>query len=139
MRVEHVFPDRLMSSTCLRKIKDFQEETGTTINVRYKNKKIQSDQEELFLLQKIGVHLLPHHISLVGQFLPLRILDEAKKNFHRTRYNTIKKQIQFLTEAMEQIREYDPFYFTMDDVHESDMMLSDLMLRGMYYEEMLRS
>lgn len=140
MRVESVFSERMTSSACLQKINNFQQETGMTIHVHFKNKKkCLTDPDELLLLQKMRAHLLPHHVGLVGKFLPTRVVDEAKKNFHRTRCHTIKKQIHFLTEAIQQIQEYDPFYLTMDDVHESDMMLSDLMLRRMYYEELLRA
>ena len=138
MRVEHVFPDIISTCTCLQKIRDFQEETTTTIHVPYKKQPSFGCREELKLVRNIEENVLPHHIQLIYSMMPLHVLANAKKTFFRMKYHDIGKKIRFLTNAVQQIQEHDPFYLTVDDVNESDMLLTDLMWRQMYYEEMLR-
>lgn len=140
MRVENVFADSIATCICLQKMKEFQEETATTIQVPCEKRQVSFGCcQELELLKKIQENVLPYHMTLICSMIPLHVVATAKKTFFRRKYHNIKKKIQFLTHAVQQIQEHDPFYLTMDDVHESDMLLTDLMLRQMYYEEMLRA
>ena len=79
--------------------------------------------------------LLPHHLDLVCQYLPITTLQTAQETYIRSRYEKYKLQAAFIENAMEQIRNYDPFFLTMDDVHESDMLMTGLISKKLFYEE----
>ena len=137
MRVETLFP-KMKENQCLQKMSEFQEEIGI-FSFSSKPPSPLGCKEELNLLRDIEKKTYPHHITMIRSFISQSVMKNAKKTHIKKKYRIVQKQIRFLESAVQEIQEYDPFYLSMDDIHESDMMLSTLMLRAMYYEEVLRS
>lgn len=133
--VQNVFEESDNKYTFLEKINEYHEETGLPISLSIRRKFPLSFHKEPSWLRSMEERLLPHHLDLVCQYLPITTLQTAQETYIRSRYEKYKLQAAFVENAMEQIRNYDPFFFTMDDVHESDMLLTGLISKKLFYEE----
>lgn len=130
--VKNVFP----TSPITQKIQEYHDDTGEPIYFSLKQPfSLKTCPQETKLLQDIKQHLLPHQLSLVHQFLPSQVYETARKAFLREQYYRLKLQSVFLEHAIEQIREHDPFYLSMDDFHDMGMMLTELSYQQLYYKE----
>lgn len=105
------------------KIQEYHDETQQTIRCNVRIKRKSGCKTEYNLLQKIKKNLTEHQIQCLKQFIPY---DHAKKLYWKEKYEKYKLQVDFLENAMNQITEYDPFFLTMDDRHEIDMLLTNL-------------
>lgn len=120
----------------LSKIQQYHDEIGFPIHVSVKHKQVKNNYStSTTLFSNIQNNLEPHHIVLVKQYLPATIYKIAYDTYMRRCYHETKLQIAFLQGAMEQIQEYDPFYLTMDDIHEMDMVWTSLSYKLVYYRE----
>lgn len=136
MYVEQVFQNPLC--VFLQKIQQYHEETGNLIRMSMKKKKrATSCPVEAGLLHTMQNNLLPHHLEMVRQYLPPRVYKKARETFLWSQYHQLKQKISFIEDAVQQVQEYDPFYLTMDDIHEADMMLTQMISRMMYYHGMI--
>lgn len=77
--------------------------------------------------------LLPEHLVLIRSFLPRRVLREARAAHYRKLYHQFKLRVVFIEEALRQMRDYDPFFVAMDDVHEADAELTTMASAMAYY------
>jgi hypothetical protein len=126
------------SSSFLQKIQDYHEETGLPVSVPVRLKpppRDCSEEGKNGWLRTMKRRLLPHHFDLVRQYLPMTTLHTARETYIRTRYNQYKLQVAFVENATDQVRGYDPFFLTIDEVHESDMLLTLLVSKKLFYEE----
>ena len=121
----------------LEKIQEYHNETGLPIDVRIRLKTCQCcpDEQEVRWLETMEERLLPHHLDIVRQYLPTTTLQTARVTYLRSCYDKYKLQVAFVENAMDQVRDYDPFFLTMDDIHESDMLLTSLLSKKLFYEE----
>ena len=135
--VENVFENRDSStfSSFLEKIQEYHDETGLAICFSIRLKSSLPCHEEPSWLRTIEEQLLPHHLDLVRQYLPITTLQTARDAYIRSRYDKYKLQVAFVENAVEQVRDYDPFFLTMDDIHQSDMLLTGLISKKLFYEE----
>jgi hypothetical protein len=120
-----VFPDT--TSPVLQKIQAYQEETQEPIPTHKKT----ACPEEKKRLREVRDRLLPHHISLVRQYLPRRVYE----NVWRSQYRQLRRRLVFLENAIAQIGEYDPFFLTMDDIHDADRIMTGLLSRMVFYRD----
>lgn len=133
--VDNVFKNSTNVSF-LEKIQEYHNETGLAIDVRIRLKTRQCcSEEEDRWLGTMEERLLPHHLDLVRQYLPTTTLQTARDTYLRSCYDKYKLQVAFVENAMDQVRDYDPFFLTMDDIHESDMLLTSLLSKKLFYEE----
>jgi hypothetical protein len=128
--VQNVFENSSISF--LKKIQDYHEETGLPIEVHIRLKTPRHSPSWLGTMEE---RLLPHHLHLVRQYLPTTTLRTARETHLRSCYDKYKLQVAFVESAMEQVRNYDPFFLTMDEIHESDMILTSLLSKKQFYEE----
>lgn len=131
--VQDVFES--IKSGFLEKVRDYHDETGRPIYVSIRVKKPPCCPDEKQLLQNMQTYLRGYNLELVGQYLPLTTHKKARETHIRTQYYNYKLKIAFIEDAIQQIGGYDPFYITMDDIHETDMLLMELINRQMYYKE----
>lgn len=136
MHVSDVFQDT-STHPFLKKVQEYHDETGNPIELSMKRKKKPHCPQEKQLLRGIQQNLLPHHIDMIRQYIPPRAHKTARETFLWSQYHEIKQRIAFIENAVQQIQEYDPFYLTMDDIHGSDMMLTELISAMIYYREMV--
>jgi hypothetical protein len=123
----------------LRKVQEYHDETYEPIYFSTRIRKKPGCLNELELLNNIRVHLNAENTDLVKEFLSLRTIKTARDTYVRSQYYKYKLEIVFIENAVRQIQDYDPFFLTMDDIHESDALLLDLITKKMYYEEKLLS
>lgn len=83
--------------------------------------------------------LLPQHLEMIRSFLPRRVLREARAAHYRALYHRFKLRVVFIGEALHQMRDYDPFFVVMDDVHEADAMLTSMTSAMAYYADRMVS
>jgi len=119
----------------LRKVEEYHQETGNPIHISIRMKSPPHCPTEKRLLCHVKTNLLPHHLDLVRQYLPKTVMKTAQGSHIRSYYYRYKLQVAFVENALEQVQEYDPFFFTMDDIHESDMLMMDLLSKKVFYEE----
>lgn len=116
----------------LRKIQEYHEETGLPVEVSIRLKPAPRCPSWLGTMEE---RLLPHHLDLVRQHLPATTLQTARDTHLRACYDKHKLQAAFVENARDQVRDYDPFFLTMDEVHESDMLLTSSLSKKRFYEE----
>ena len=116
----------------LKKIQDYHEETGLPVEVRTR---LKTQRPSPSWLETMEERLIPHHLDLVRQYLPRKTLETAKGVYLRACYDKYKLQVAFVENAVDQVRDYDPFFLTMDEIHESDMLLTSLLSKKRFYEE----
>lgn len=123
----------------LKKVQEYHDETSEPIYFSAHIRKKPRCLNELELLSNIRIHLNAENTDLVKKFLPLTTIKTARDTYIRSQYYKHKLEIVFIENAVHQIQDYDPFFLTMDDIHESDALLLDLITKKMYYEEKLLS
>jgi len=132
--VKDVFKD-IKGHDFLGKIQEYHDETGEPIYFSIRLKIPKGSPQELTFLKNMKTHLKTHHLELVKNYLPLSAFRVAQKTHLKSQYYKSKLECALIENAIRQIQEYDPFYLTMDDIHEGDMMLTSLTYKKMYYEE----
>jgi hypothetical protein len=80
-------------------------------------------------------HLDHHHITLVREYLSPSLYKIARETYRRFQYRLVKAKRLFLEQALQQIRDYDNFYLTMDDIHEMDSVMTSLFYQELYFQE----
>ena len=83
--------------------------------------------------------LLPHHLEMVRSYLPQRVIREARRAHYRKLYHRLKRRVVFVGEALSQVRGHDPFFLSMDDVHDADAALTSMTSWMAYYAERMVS
>lgn len=120
----------------LQRVQDFHNETGEPIYLSIKQYSITCPTESK-ILNTISQHLTPHHISLISGYIPKHVMDTARHTYHRTQYHKIKQQSLFIENAVQQIGEYDPFFLSMDNIHDHDALLTSLLQQKSYHQEQI--
>jgi hypothetical protein len=134
--VHDVFDDEeFHPMSFLGKIEEYHQETGSPIYVSIRMKFPPHSPTEEMLLSHIKTNLQPHHLDLVRYYLPKTVIKAARASHIRSHYYKYKLQVSFVEHALKQVQEHDPFFFTMDDIHESDMMMMGLLSKKVFYEE----
>lgn len=134
--VQNVFEKSNNICSFLDKIQEYHDETGLPISFSIRLKFAQrSSDESNHWLTTMEERLLPQHLKLILEYLPMTTIKKAQDNYIRSRYDKYKLQVAFVQHALDQIRKYDPFFITMDDIHQSDMLLTGLMSKKLFYEE----
>ena len=131
--VHHIFEE---GPPFLKKIQDFHNETGLPIWVSLRPWKRPEHSDWLW---RAGDRLLPQHRDLVRQYLPATTVQIARDTYTRSQYHKYKLHVAFVENAIAQIQDYDPFFLTMDDIHDSDMLLTDLISKKLFYQEKIMS
>lgn len=126
--VRNVLEEDRHASAFLQKIQDYHDETGSPIFVSIRHK---TPQRPVAWLRG----MLPQHLDLVRQFLPATTLQTARRTYLRSQYDKFRLQEAFVQAAILQIQEYDPFFLTMDDIHQSDMLQMGLISKKQFYQE----
>jgi hypothetical protein len=132
--VKEVFKDPTMYCL-LRKIQEYHDETGEPIYFSVRLKFPFCCPQESQFLNNMKTYLKTHHLELVKKYLPVATYKTAQKTHIRHQYYQTKLESVFIENAIQQIQEYDPFYLTMDDIHEGDSMLTNLEFKNIYYKE----
>lgn len=127
--------DDIKKHNFLKKIQDYHEETGSPIYFSFHLNKPLNNPEEKRFLQNMTSNIGENNLGLVKQFLSQRTYDKAKETHLKSKYYKYKIQSMFIENAIEQIRGYDPFYFTMDDIHDADAFQTVLVYKKSYYNE----
>lgn len=130
-----VFQDNDENLLLLQKLQEYQKETGDVIHTPKARYKPLGCPKEAILLRGIQNNLLPPHIDLIRQYLPLDVVKTAQMTHMRAEHRKLEKKVFFLENAVRQIGEHDPFFLTMDDIHEVDMMLTQFLSKMAYYHE----
>lgn len=136
MYVEQVF-NGFPLCPFLQKIQEYQKETSRPIYMSMKKKREISCPVEMELLDNIQNNLLPHHLEMVRQYIPSSVYKKARETFLWSQYHKLKRKISFIENAVQQVQDHDPFYLSMDDIHEADMMLTDMISKMMYYRDLV--
>ncbi len=126
--VRNVMEEDRHASVFLQKIQDYHDETGLPIFVSIRRKPPQRPATWLR-------GMLPQHLDLVRQFLPATTIQTARRTYMRSQYDKFRFQEAFVQAAILQIQEYDPFFLTMDDIHQSDMLQMGLISKKQFYQE----
>lgn len=128
--VGDVFPKQQHQYRFVEAVEQYHRETGQPVFLPRQKKK-KEDGAAAALLSR----LLPEHLELVRAFLPLRVLREARAAYYRNLYHALKLRVVFVGEALSQVRDYDPFLVSMDDVHEADAALTSMTSLMGYYAD----
>lgn len=123
-----VFPE----GCCLtRIIKQYHQETGKPVFLTIQKKKTIPPPVSTLVYER----LVPEHLELIRSYLPRRVLREARAAHYRKLYHQHKLRVVFVGEALRQMREHDPFFVSIDDVHEADGVLTGMTSAMAYYAE----
>jgi hypothetical protein len=134
--VQNVFEKSDNTCSFLDKIQEYHDETGLPISFSIRLKFAQhSPDESNHWLTTMEERLLPQHLELILEYLPMTTLQKARNNYIRSCYDKYKLQVSFVQHSLDQIQNYDPFFITMDDIHQSDMLLTGLISKKLFYEE----
>ena len=129
---KNLFPD-VFQFGFLHKIQQYHDETNLPIYVALKF--LPQIPHPSGFLSNMKQHLAPHHKIWVKEYLPPTVFKMARQTYRRYHYHHIKAKRLFVEQALEQIRDYDEFYLTMDDIHEMDSVMTTLFYQELYYRE----
>lgn len=127
--VRSVLEEDRYTSAFLQKIQDYHDETGLPIFVSIKCK------PPPYCPATWLRAMLPQHTDLVRQFLPVSTVQTAYRTYWRSQYEKCKLQEAFVRDAITQVQEYDPFFLTMDEIHQSDMLVMGMISKKQFYQE----
>lgn len=130
--VKQIFPN-LSQYNFLNKIGQFHEETDHRIYVSVKKNPFFYTRSTF--LENMNENLGLYHKQLVQKYLSPNVYKVARETYRRSLYHQTKLQIEFLKNAIQQIREYDEFYLSMEDIHEMDSVMTSLLYKKLYYME----
>lgn len=125
--VRNVLEEDRHASAFLQKIQDYHDETGLPIFVSIRHRPPPKRSAAWIR------DMLPQHTDLVRRFLPTTTIQTARHTYRRSQYEKHKLQEAFVRDAIHQIREYDPFFLTMDEIHQSDMLMMRLISKKQFY------
>lgn len=136
---QDVFGTKHDDNIFLRKIKEYEDETGEPIYLSGRIRDHFGCREELELLGNIRQYVSTDNTDLIGSFLSMTTIKKARETYYRSQYFRCKLKALFIENAVSQINEYEPFFLTMDDIHESDSLVLNLEIKKVYYQEKLMS
>lgn len=123
---------------CLSKVQDYHDETGNCIRFSLRLKPKPECPEELRHLRAMKARVGSYHLDMIKKYLPLSALKNARQTYFKNQYYKSKHQETFLKNAIQQILEYDPFFLTIDDIHEMETMQLKMTYKRIYYEEKMK-
>lgn len=136
--VSEVFGEATSLPSCLLKIDDYHDETGNSILFSIRLKPKPECPKELKHLHTMKSRVGSYHLDMIKKYLPMSALENARQTYFKNQYYKSKHQETFLRNAIQQILDYDPFFLTIDDIHNIEMIQLKITYKRIYYEEKLK-